>query len=94
MNLPLNKSFEPFAKISSLRLRPRKPDPIEIEKQELLKNFTKTGEELDHVMAQFNNATEQFLIDMYAYEIKALEQKHSYYLSRMRKLEGDYSQAK
>jgi len=94
MNLPLSKNFEPFAKISSLKLRPRKPDPIEIEKQELMQSFTKTGEELDHAIAQFNNATEQFLIDMYAYEIKALEQKHSYYLSRMRNLDENFQRAK
>lgn len=93
MNLPIVKSFEPFARISSLKLRPKRPDPNEIEKKELLNNFMKTGEEIEHVMAQFNDATEKLLIDMYAYEIKALEQKHSYYLLRMKQMDVKYPQS-
>ena len=93
MNLPITKSFEPFTKIASLKLRTKKPNPAEIEKKELLNNFIKTGEEIDHAMAQFNDATEKLLIDMYAYEIKALEQKHSYYLLRMKQMNVKYPQS-
>lgn len=88
MNLSLQKNFEQIAKLSAEKLGMKKPTKQELERQELLHHLEETNREIEDTMMRFNNATEQCLIDMYTYEIKSLEQKYSFYLSRVRGLDS------
>ncbi len=90
MNISLQafqKNLTSILRLKESKLGLRKPTETEKTKQELLHKLNETNREMEEAMAQFNDATDHCLIDMYAYEIKSLEQKYSFYLARMRQID-------
>ena len=87
MNLAIVKSDI----IAAFRLQKnrltREERELQAKRDSLTHEMEKTSDEMENTLSRFNNTTEKMLIDMYSYELKALEQKYGYYLQQIRALD-------
>lgn len=87
MNLPMIKTDI----IAAFRLQKnratREEREFQAKRESIAHEMEKTYDEMEDTLARFNNTTEKMLIDMYSYELKALEQKYGYYLQQIKAMD-------
>ena len=72
-------------RVFSLR---RGPSPREEERQELLRELSRTRVLTNQAYSCFNQSSDQDLIESYVYEINALQARYNYLLRRIKQLEA------
>lgn len=70
------------------RTSSRRPDPIQEERQELMRSLSHTRALINQAYGGFNSARDSDLIESYVFEINALQARYNYLLRRVKELEG------
>ncbi|MDD6160379.1 MAG: DUF2508 family protein [Oscillospiraceae bacterium] len=66
----------------------RQETRAEEERRELLESMERTRTELNQAYAQFNSYSDPDLVDSCVYAINALRSRYSYFIRRMKLLDG------
>lgn len=73
---------------SMKKAAPRRGDPVQEERQELMRSLSRTRALINQAYGGFNCASDSDLIESYVFEINALQARYNYLLRRVKELES------